>query len=84
MTKKSKREILLVDSDIFKEGILIYSEVPLIRSPIVLVESGLNREQISLMRPIYMEKMYFCIGTSHVIDLNNDNNDGGLTLKWSL
>ena len=28
----------------------IYSEVPLIRPPMVLVESGLNREQVSLMR----------------------------------
>ena len=37
----------------------IYNEVPLIIPPIVLVESGLNCEQVSLMRPIYTEKNAF-------------------------
>ena len=33
-----------------------YSEVPIIRPPMVLVVSGLNGEQVSLlMRPIYIE-----------------------------
>ena len=34
----------------------IYSEVPIIRPPGVLVGSGLNSEQVSLRRPIYIEK----------------------------
>ena len=33
------------------------SEVPIIRPPMVLVESGLNSEQVSLMRHIYV---YIC------------------------
>ena len=32
-----------------------YSEVPIIRPPKVLVENGHNSEQVSLMRPIYIE-----------------------------
>ena len=36
-----------------------YSEVPIVRPPMVLVENGLNSEQVSLMRPICVEKMYF-------------------------
>ena len=36
-----------------------YSEVPIIRPQMTLVESGLNSEQVSLMRPIYIEKMHF-------------------------
>ena len=41
----------------------------------VLVESGLNSEHVSLMRPIYMEN---CIETSGL------NNEGGLNFEWSL
>ena len=33
-----------------------YSEVPIIRPPMILVESGLNDEQVLLMKPIYIEK----------------------------
>ena len=33
-----------------------YGEVPIIGPPMVLVEGGLNSEQVSLMRPIYTEK----------------------------
>ena len=33
-----------------------YSEVLIIRPPVVLSESGLNSDQVSLMRPIYIEK----------------------------
>ena len=32
-----------------------YSELPLIRPPMILVESGLNSEQVSLIRTIYIE-----------------------------
>ena len=32
------------------------SEVPIVRPPLVLVESGLNSEQVSLMRAIYFGK----------------------------
>ena len=35
---------------------MIIITVRLIRPPIVLAESGLNSEQVSLMRPIYIEK----------------------------
>ena len=31
---------------------------PIIRPPMALVKSGLNSEQGSLMRPIYIERMY--------------------------
>ena len=33
----------------------MYSEVRIIRPPMVLVESGLNSEQVSLIRPICTE-----------------------------
>ena len=33
-----------------------YTSLLIIRPPIVLVESGLNSEQVSLMSPIYIEK----------------------------
>ena len=36
-------------------GTQLFKEVPIIRPPMVLVESGLNNEQVSLMRPIYIE-----------------------------
>ena len=32
--------------------LLKYSKVPIIRPPMVLVENGLNSDQVSLMRPI--------------------------------
>ena len=32
-----------------------YSEIPIIRPPTVLVKSGLDSEQVSLMRPIFIE-----------------------------
>ena len=34
----------------------MHSEVPIIRPPMVHVESGLYSEQVSLIRPIYIEK----------------------------
>ena len=39
---------------------IIFSTVtsPIIRPPMALVESGFNSEQVSLMRPIYIEGMY--------------------------
>ena len=37
-------------------NIVKYSEVPIIRLSKVLVESGLNSEKASLMRPINIEK----------------------------
>ena len=43
----------------------------------VLVENGLNSEQISLMRPIYI-KIYF--GTER----SGLNSEGGLNFVWSL
>ena len=36
-----------------------YSEVPLIRPPMEFVESGLNSEMVSLMRPIYIGNRWF-------------------------
>ena len=33
----------------------LYSIMPIIRPPMVLVESCLNSEQVSLMRPVYIE-----------------------------
>ena len=36
-----------------------YSELPIIRPPMVLVESGLNGELVSLMWPIYINKLQF-------------------------
>ena len=50
----------------------MYSEVPIIRPLMVLVESGLNREKALLTRPIYIEKMHFGTETS------------GLNSEWSL
>ena len=41
----------------------------------VLVESGLNSEQIKLMRPISIKKMLFGTETSGV------NSEGGLNLE---
>ena len=36
-----------------------YSEVPLIRPPVVLVVGGLNTELVSLTRPIYIENAFW-------------------------
>ena len=44
----------------------------------VLVESGLYNEQISLMRVIYIEKWIF--GTETI----GLNSEGGLNFEWSL
>ena len=41
-----------------------YSEVPMIKPPMVLIENSLNSEQVAFMRPIYIEKMYFGTKTS--------------------
>ena len=43
-----------------------------------LVESGIDSEQVSLTRPIYIEKMYFGNKTSGL------NIEGGLNFEWSL
>ena len=48
------------------------TKVPIIRPSVVLVESGLNSEQISLMTPVYIEKYIFGTETSGL------NNKGGL------
>ena len=42
-----------------------------------LVESGLNNEQVSLMRPIYTENCIFGTKTSGL------NSEGGLNFEWS-
>ena len=39
-----------------KKPTSLYSEVPIIRSPMVFVESDLNSEQALLMSVIYIEK----------------------------
>ena len=44
----------------------------------VLVESGLNSEQVSLVRPIYIEKSNFGTETSGL------NSEGGLNNGTSL
>ena len=44
----------------------------------VLVESGLNSEQVSSLCPIYIDKMYFVTKTSGL------NSEGGLNFEWSL
>ena len=54
-----------------------YNEVSIIRPPLVLVESGLSTEQVSLMRTIYIEKMYFGTETRGL------NIEGGLNFEWS-
>ena len=43
-----------------------YSDVPIIRPHMVLVESDLNREQVSLMRHIYIEKKCFSTETNGI------------------
>ena len=43
----SRAEILTAHKNSSKQ----YSEVPIIRPPMILVESGLNSEQVLLMRP---------------------------------
>ena len=46
-----------------------------------LVESGLNSEQFSLMRSIYMLYIKNCIFCSETSRLNNE---GSLNSEWSL
>ena len=55
-----------------------YGEVPIIRPTLVLAESGINSEQFSLMRPIYIKKMNFGTVTSGL------NSKSGLNFEWSL
>ena len=47
-----------------------YSKVWIITLPMLLVESGLNNEQISLMRPICIE-----------IEASGFNSEGGLNFE---
>ena len=54
-----------------------YSEVLIIRPPMVVVENGLNSEQVSLTSPIYIEKIHFSTETSGL------NSEGGLDIEWS-
>ena len=56
---------------------LNYSEVSIIRPPMVLVESDINSEQVSLMRPLTL-KLYFGTETSGL------NGEGGLNFELSL
>ena len=44
----------------------------------VLVESDLNDEYVSLMRPIYIEKCILVLKTNGLI------TKGGLNFEWSL
>ena len=44
----------------------------------VLVESSLYNEHVSLMRSIYIENLYFGTKTSGL------NSEGGLYFEWSL
>ena len=53
-----------ITKEIFQDFMLLlqflkYSEVPTIRPPMVLVESGQNSEQVSLMRTIYILVLIF-------------------------
>ena len=45
---------------------------------LVLVGSGLNTEQVLLMRPIYIEKIHFCTKRSGF------DSEAGLNIQWSL
>ena len=56
-----------------------YSECPIIRPPIILVESGLNGEHVSFMRPIQIEN---CTLVSK--QRSGLNSEGGLNFEWSL
>ena len=61
------------------QQVFMYSEVPIIRPTNGSGQkSGLNSEQVSLMRPIYIEKLH--LGT----ETNGLNIEGGLNYKWSL
>ena len=51
-----------------------YSEVPIIRPLMVLVECLFNSEQVSLMRLIYFEST----------ETSGLNSEGGLSFGWSL
>ena len=67
----------------FKQIMVVYySKVPIISPPVVLVESGLNNGQVSLMRPICFEKCILvqtkCTNTNGLI------SEGGLNFEWSL
>ena len=57
-----------------------YSGVPVIRPPMVFVKSGFDSdsEQVSLMKPVSIEKMHFGTETSGL------NGKGGLNFEWSL
>ena len=54
-----------------------YSEVPIIRPPMVLVDSDLNSEQVSKMRPIYIENCF--LELKQVVLIAKD----GLNIEWS-
>ena len=43
----------------------------------VLVKSGLNSKQVSLMRSIHIKKMYFDT------EMSGLNSESGLTFRWS-
>ena len=54
-----------------------YNEVPLIWPLKVITKSGLNSEQASLSKPIYIGKIHFGTETSGL------KSESGLNLEWS-
>ena len=69
---------MLVLRDILYSRYLIIQSSPAKRPPMLLVDSGLNSEQVSIMRPIYISIIQFGTETSGF------NSRGGLTFEWSL
>ena len=57
---------------------LMYSEVPIIRPPVVLVESNLNMVQVPLNETHLYRKLHFGTETSGL------NSEDGHNFKWSL
>ena len=48
-----------------------YSEIPIIRPPIVLIGSDFNSEQVSLMRPFTLKNAFYT-------ETSGLNSEGGL------
>ena len=68
---------------VYKFTNVMYSEYPIIRPLMVLVESGLNSEQVSLMSLIYVEKMYLLMKKGGLIARDVLNLSGSLMDKVS-
>ena len=56
MVRRDRYRIISRIRNVEIQETYIYNEVPIKTPPMVIVKSVLNSEQVSLMRPIYIEK----------------------------